>query len=124
MCERCQEFYEKRAREFKDLAGELQKVIKVHMDEVATTGDAELFQKTGTTDALQEIQFTLRELSMNLVARMEGSKEALKLGTELATEAMEALADVTEAMTESLERGEEKEPKWGGRLGGLDLHEN
>ena len=128
MCERCQEFYVKRAREYKDLAAEIQKVVRVHMAEVVDTGSAELFVKTNATSILQEIQFALRAHAIEIVQKMDTTEEILKLGVEIAEDAMSAFMDTMDAAGKSLVGREafqeKKKSGLGGRLKDFDLGMN
>jgi hypothetical protein len=110
MCQKCNEFFERRANEYMDLIEEIQKHVLNQMKEGGDQQNAALLNATEATNYLQSLQIDIQERVLTLTQAMPGSAEAkriakrmAKLTVKMTTEIIEGVVDVLEVVDENSE---------------------
>ena len=104
MCQDCDDFYERRAREYMELAMEIQKVVMTQINEgIDDKSTRKLYLGTNITERLQDIQNSLQLDAVNLISGMRKSTRKKELANEFADECLRCAEELIETVMESPE---------------------
>ena len=99
MCQDCDDFYERRAREYMELAMEIQKVVMTQINEGIDSKDArEMLVGTHVTEQLQDIQKSLQLATVDLIEGMRESTKKDELASEFTDECIGSAEELVEAV--------------------------
>ena len=106
MCQDCDDFYERRAREYMGLATEIQRIVMIQINEgIDDKNTRSLFIGTNITERLQDIQNSLQIDALGLLKGMRKSTQKSELASEFADECLRCTEELIETVMESDEGG-------------------